>query len=439
MSTRSGRGRIFIVRGGRERTAHRRIRCPGGTGGRPRSATALPTIALTGCGSLHPMRWASNDPTPSSTTGSTAPAPRSASPAPRSARAGAVRPSDGHPRRAGAPVWPLFLILSATWGSSYLFIKIGVEAGLPPLSLVTWRLLFGVATLVVIARLTGARLPRRPGTIAKLGLLGIMNVAIPFSLITWGELSIPSASAAILNGTQPLFTAVIAAFALADERLTRGRAVGLVLGFAGALLILSPSLEAAAAGRPAAGPAPPLVGELAVVLATLGYSASSVFVRRSLSGHDEVDDPVRGPRPLGPVEIALPQLASALAVIATLAFFAEWLPTGRVIVPPTPSAWFAVAWLGVLGSGLAYLMFFTLIRAWGATKTSLVTYVMPAVGIFLGVLVLAESVDVRAVIGTALVVGGIGFVHGRLLPARRVGPKAPPGGRPIRPGPAAGG
>jgi drug/metabolite transporter (DMT)-like permease len=376
------------------------------------------------------MRRAPADTTPFSTPGS-------GSSTPGSAGAGAVRPGNGHPRRSGGLVWPLFLVLSATWGSSYLFIKIGVEAGLPPLSLVTWRLLFGVVTLLAIARLSGARLPTRPGTVAKLGLLGIMNVVIPFSLITWGELSIPSASAAILNGTQPLFTAVIATVALRDERLTRGRAVGLVLGFAGALLILSPSLEAAAAGLPAGGAAPPLVGELAVVLATLGYSASTVFVRTSLSGHDEVADPVRGPRPLGPVEIALPQLASALAITATLAFFAEWLPNGRVIVPPTPSAWFAVGWLGVLGSGLAYLMFFTLIRAWGATKTSLVTYVMPVVGIILGVVVLAEHVDVRAVIGTALVVGGIGFVHGRLLPARRVGPVIAPGGHATESGPSA--
>ncbi len=162
-------------------------------------------------------------------------------------------------RPADRRLWGVFVALSSIWGSSFLFIKIGLEDGLPPLSLVTWRLAFATATLVVLLRLSGGRFPRDRTMLARIALLGATNVTVPFVLITWGELSIPSAVASILNGLVPLFTIVFAAAVLRDEPMTVSRLGGLGVGFAGAVLILSRGLAAPA---PAIAGGPPLAGEL---------------------------------------------------------------------------------------------------------------------------------------------------------------------------------
>ncbi len=313
------------------------------------------------------------------------------------------RAADAPPRGDSLALWLVFGALSAAWGSSFLFIKIGLEEGLPPLTLVTFRLLIAVAFLSIVLRLTRGRLPRQRATIYRLAALGLINVAIPFGLITWGELWIPSALASILNGLVPLFTIVIAAVLLRDEPITANRLAGLVIGFVGAALLLSPQLATA---DPTVDSTMMLLGELAVVVASLSYAFAAVYIRRTISGKPLVDDPIRGPRPLTPVETALPQCVSALAIIGVMALVFE-RPDGAFVVPPTLPAWFAVGWLGIIGSGIAYLLFFRLISAWGATRTTLVTYVMPVVGIVLGVLVLGERLDAAEVIGAGLVIGGL--------------------------------
>lgn len=313
------------------------------------------------------------------------------------------RSSISLPRGDALSLWLVFGALSAAWGSSFLFIKIGLEEGLPPLTLVTFRLLIAIVFLTVVLRLTGGRLPRQRATIARLAALGLIHVAIPFGLITWGELWIPSALASILNGLVPLFTIVLAALLLRDEPMTANRLAGLVIGFVGAALLLSPQLRA---GDPTVDPTMVLLGELAVVVASLSYAFSAIYIRRYISGKPLVDDPVRGPRALTPVETALPQCVAAVVIVGVLALGFE-RPDGAVIVPPTLPAWFAVAWLGIIGSGVAYLLFFRLISAWGATRTTLVTYVMPVVGIALGVIVLGERLDLAEVFGAVLIIGGL--------------------------------
>ncbi len=351
-------------------------------------------------------------------------------PSPPSLSASPGPASPDRPPRIALPqgdalaLWLVFGALSAAWGSSFLFIKIGLEEGLPPLTLVTFRLLIAVTFLSVVLRLTGGRLPRQRGTIYRLAALGLINVAIPFSLITWGELWIPSALASILNGLVPLFTIVLAALLLRDEPITSNRLAGLAIGFVGAILLLSPQMAAA---DPAVDSSMMLLGELAVVVASLSYAFSVVYIRRSISGKPLVEDPIRGPRPLTPVETALPQCISALVIIGGLALVLE-RPGGVFTVPPTLPAWFAVGWLGIVGSGIAYLLFFRLISAWGATRTTLVTYVMPVVGIALGVLVLGERLDLAEGIGAILVIGGLVLANSSFGQRRLYGR----GGQPAR-------
>jgi drug/metabolite transporter (DMT)-like permease len=308
--------------------------------------------------------------------------------------------------RAEALTWAWFVSLALIWGSSFLFIKIGLDEGLPPLTLVTYRL--GIATLflAVLVALTGGRVPRSADALRRLAVLAVLNVAIPFVLITWGAQFIPSAVTSIFNATVPLFTIVIAALVLHDEPITLNRLAGLAIGFAGAVLLASPNLGVAGAAD-GSDPGTALLGELAVAGGALSYALGVVYARHRITGRPLVDDPQTGPRAPTPVEIALPQVAMAGALILALTLVVERPPNGLIQVPASPAAWLAVAWLGVLGSGVAYLLYFRLIRSWGATRTALVTYALPVVGIALGVIVLSEELHPAEIAGAVLIIGGL--------------------------------
>jgi drug/metabolite transporter (DMT)-like permease len=326
---------------------------------------------------------------------------------------------------SSAVLWIAFICLAFIWGSSFLFIKIGLEEGLAPLTLVTYRLAIATVFLVLVLRLTNGRLPDDRSDLARLGFLGVINIVIPFAFITWGEQYISSALASILNGLVPLFTIVLASLALRDEPITLNRLGGLLIGFAGAVLLLSPGLTA----ESFTGDQLVLAGELALVAASLSYAFSAVYVRRFISGRRLVVDPVTGPRTLTPVESALPQSVVGLAVILASAVLFEPPAGGGVIaMPPTGAAWFAVSWLGILGSGVAYLLFFRIISAWDATRAALVTYVMPIVGIALGVAVLGERLHLAELLGAALVIGGLVLANSRVGQRRLFGRTSAPAG-----------
>jgi drug/metabolite transporter (DMT)-like permease len=286
--------------------------------------------------------------------------------------------------------WLLFILLGFFWGSSYLFIKIGVDAGLTPFTLVTLRLLIGfllLATVVAVARET---LPRNPRTYGHLMVMGAVNIAIPFSLITWAELSVDSALAAILNAAVPLFVILIASVFLRDERITANRVAGLVAGFIGVVILVGFNPAKVASGN--------LAGEIALIGSTISYACGAVYAKRNIQG-------------LRPMIPALFQVGFALFMVTVLAFVFE-RPLD-VVSRIKPEAILAVIWLGLLGSGLAYLLFFRLLGRWGATRTSMVAYLLPVYGIVLGALVLREPIDARLLIGTALVIGGVALVNSK--------------------------
>jgi drug/metabolite transporter (DMT)-like permease len=209
-------------------------------------------------------------------------------------------------------------------------------------------------------------------------------------LITWAELTVDSALAAILNAAVPLFVILIAAVFLRDERITFNRLAGLAVGFIGVVILVGFDPTKAASGS--------LSGEIALVGSTLSYACGAVYAKRN----------IHGLRPMIPATF---QVGFALAMVAVLAFVFE-RPVD-VVSRITPEALFAVIWLGILGSGLAYLVFFRLLGRWGATRTSMVAYLLPVYGIALGAIVLNEHVDLRLLIGTALVIGGVALVNSK--------------------------
>ena len=289
-------------------------------------------------------------------------------------------------QRSPAWAWILFLALGFFWGSSYLWIKIGLES-LPPLTLIAGRLLLGGAFLAAVVAIARQPLPRQPRQYGHLLVMAVVNIVFPFILITVGEQSIDSALASILNATVPLTVIVLAPMFLPDERITLPKVAGLGLGFAGVILLVAPDLVNLSDAD--------LSGELMMIGSSVCYGIGNVYSKRN----------VRGLRPMIP---ALFQVIFAAAIIVPLALVVDQ-PFERVT--PAPEAIVAIAWLGIVGSGLAYLCYFTILANWGATRTSMVAYLLPVVGIALGAVVMHDPITVNRIAGTTLIIAGIALVN----------------------------
>jgi drug/metabolite transporter (DMT)-like permease len=282
--------------------------------------------------------------------------------------------------------WLIFFGLGFIWGSSYLFIKLAVD-DFGTFTLVALRLTIGALFLWSVLRVAGQALPRERRVYGHLLVMAIVNIAIPFLLITWAEQSVESSLAAILTSPVPLIAIVLSAFFLHDEPLRVNGVVGLVVGFIGVIIVTSRGLTAEGSS---------ITGEIALLGAATSYACGAVYARRNM----------RGIPPLIP---AVFQVTFAALITGTLALLVEHPWTAR----PDLQAIFSIVWLGILGSGVAYLWVFRLFANWGATRTTLVAYLLPVVGIVLGYLVLQEPVDARLIFGTALVIAGVGLVNSR--------------------------
>jgi drug/metabolite transporter (DMT)-like permease len=296
--------------------------------------------------------------------------------------------------------WVLLLALGLMWGTSYAFIKLGVET-LPTFTLIATRLAIGFALLATVVFVAREPLPRSPRMYAHLAVMAAINIVIPFTLITHAEQSVDSAIAAILNGAVPLIVIVLAALTFHDEPITINRAVGVVVGYIGVIALVLPGLARGGGGQ--------LDGEIALIGSTISYAVGAVYARRN----------IKGLRPMIP---AVFQVGFALVMVLVLAFTFE---------RPLAVAWnldavIAVTWLGLLGSGLAYLLMFRLLSRVGATATSQLAYLLPVVGIVTGALMFGEQIDLPVAVGTALILGGIALVNSRYGQRRIFGRKPAP-------------
>ncbi len=284
----------------------------------------------------------------------------------------------------------MLLGLGAIWGASFLFIKVG-GAELQPFALVEIRLgLSGLVMLLVSMRVPGIFKDMRANW-KPLVVLGLFNCAIPYTLITWGEHYISSGLAAIYNACAPLWVAVLGLFWTWGERLTPGRAVGVALGFAGVVLVVSGDLEGGNDGGQQ------LIGHAAVLLAALSYAFAGIYGRRMLKGVPSLV-PATG------------QLVTGALMLAPLA--ALQLPQKT----PSALALGAVVTLAIVGTALASLMYYWLLSRVGATKTLMVTYLLPGFALVWGALLLHEAITLTAVLGLALVLLGITVTSGRASP-----------------------
>ena len=287
--------------------------------------------------------------------------------------------------------WLMLAALVAMWGSSFMFIKLGI-ATVPTSTLVAARLILGAMILLIVVYLRGARLPplwplrsnggRVWGNYAILALLGN---CIPFTAITWGQQRTDSALAGILMAVMPLATMVLAHFSVKGEHMTRNRVIGFVLGFAGILVLMGPSALNRVAGQSIA-----TWSQLAILLGALCYAANSVLTRILARGDDVLV-----------ASAAMLLIASVMALPVALVVDMPWQ------VAPSWTSVSAILWLGVGPTAVATVVYFKLIASAGPTFMSLVNYMSPAVAVFLGVSLLGETPGFHAYIALGLILLGI--------------------------------
>jgi drug/metabolite transporter (DMT)-like permease len=280
--------------------------------------------------------------------------------------------------------WFKFGLLSILWGSSFLWIKI-VIAEVGPFTLVTFRVLLSVlGTLAIVL----VRRPPWPGRkiLPVFLVLGLINTALPFTLISFSEQFITSGMAAILNSTVPLFTIILAAIFLRDDPFTLPKATGLLVGFCGILVLVS--------NRLGGGMNDQLIGIGAMLLAAFFYGASGVFARRTTQG-------------LTPEVQTLGQLVMGLLVIAPAAVMVE----APFTPPRLPISWAALSWLGLLSTSVGTMLYYSLLHSVGPTRTLLVTFMFPLVGVLLGAIFLGETIVWQQLVGGGLIISGIWIVN----------------------------
>jgi drug/metabolite transporter (DMT)-like permease len=281
----------------------------------------------------------------------------------------------------------VLLLLGAVWGASFLFIKLGVQ-DFPPPTLVAIRLSVAALVLLAVLYARGLRLPRRARAWGDFLLTGCVGLVLPFVLITWGETSIPSNMAAILNATTPLFTVLLAYIWTGEERLSGLRLLGVVLGFVGVLVVVGIADISLASTSTR--------GQLAVLVASLCYGISNTYSRRAFRG-------------LPPLIPATGQLLAGALVITPLALATQGIPAA-----PAPLAIGAVLTLAVFGTAMSNILLYWLLEHVGATRTSMVTYLLPPFALLYGALFLRESITMNTILGLALVVAGILLANGAL-------------------------
>ena len=300
-----------------------------------------------------------------------------------------------------AAEWALLVALSALWGGSFFFVGVAVRE-LPTLTIVAARVGLAALILLAVLRALGRRMTRDRRVWAAFLGMGILNNAVPFTLIVWGQAHVASGLAAILNATTPLFAVLVAHGFAADERLTPGRIVGVLAGLAGVAVMVG--------GAPLQGHGTAAFAQLACLAAALSYAVAGVFGRRF--------------RALGvaPVATAAGQLVASTALLLPLALVldAPWL-----LPIPSPAALAAMLGLAALSTALAYVLYFRLLAAAGATNLLLVTFLIPVSAVALGVVFLGETLTLRQALGMACIGLGLAAVDGRPAAAlRRLGPSA---------------
>lgn len=299
-----------------------------------------------------------------------------------------MAPQKSIPPRA----WAELLLLAAIWGGSFISNRLALNE-VPVLTTVAFRVAGACILLWVYVGLRRLPVPRSFRIWLAFLAMGLLNNALPFTLITWGQLTIPSGLAAIVNASTAIFGVLVAALAFRDERLTARRLTGVLLGFAGVAVAIG--LHALTTLNLTSLP------QLALVAAAISYAVAAAFARRVLGG-------------LPPQVAAAGMLTgSSLLMLPT----ALWID-GPPVLTHGAQVWGALGYLAIIATAGAYLLYYRVLGMAGAGNLSLVTLLTAPVAIVMGALILNEALPLRAYAGFALIALGLLIIDGRLLPRK---------------------
>lgn len=291
--------------------------------------------------------------------------------------------------------WTLLLILGAIWGASYLFIEIGLRDFSP--AMVAWlRVALGAAVLLVFAASRGA-LSGFSGSAWTLIALGALQLGGPFLLIAAGQQEITSSLAGILVTSAPLFTALLAIWVDQEERARGSRLAGILLGVLGVAVLLGVDLG---------GEGDQLLGGLAVLLAGLGYAVGGFITKHRLAGRP----------PIGVAAWVVTASTVLLVPVAVIGF-----PTHAPGLGPVA----AIVALGVIGTGIAFAIFYNLIATVGPARVWIVTYLAPGFAVIYGATLLDEKITVATISGLALILLGSFLAAGGRMTPKKYGRRRP--------------
>lgn len=284
--------------------------------------------------------------------------------------------------------WAMLVTLSVLWGGSFFFAEIALES-LPPLTIVTLRVGLAAITLWLVVLALKLPIPNSPPIWIAFLTMGLLNNVLPFSLIVWGQSQISSGLAAILNATAPLFGVIVAGILLRDESATPLKITGVVIGFAGVIVMMDLSSIATSG----------LLAQLAILAAALSYACASVYGRRFKATG------------LNPILVAAGQVSGSTLLLLPIALWVD----GNDHYANVPSqVWAAIISLAVFSTAAAYILYFKLLASAGATNILLVTLLVPVSAILLGWLFLEESLQTPHIIGMAMIALGLSAIDGRL-------------------------
>ncbi len=285
--------------------------------------------------------------------------------------------------------WLMLITLSVLWGGSFFFVAIALE-DIPAFSIVTLRVGLAAIVLWMVVLLMKLDIPRNPKTWFSLLVMGVLNNAIPFTLITWGQTQVESSVASIFNAAMPLFTVIIASIFLPDEKVTTPKALGVILGFFGVFVMV---------GFPDAASSGYTLAQLAILSAGISYALASTYGRRF--------------RDMGihPIVLTAAQVTVASIVMLPIALNVDGVTN---IMNAGFSSILSVFLLAVLSTAVAYILYFRILASAGAVNVSLVTLLVPISAILLGITILGENLELIHVIGMSLIATGLLIIDGRL-------------------------
>ena len=291
--------------------------------------------------------------------------------------------------------WLAFWVLGLVWGSSFLLIHISVKE-INPIELVFIRAGIAAVGLLTVVFIRRMRIPANPREMFPLLLIGLGNPAIPFLLINWGETIIESSVAGVLQSTASLFTMIVAHFVFVDERMNSRRVSGMVIGFIGVVVLFGLNVQDGQILFRG------VLGQLAIVGASVFYAFAGVYTRVILNEQQ-----------FEPIVVAAFSMLSATVIMGIAMFAAPLLggPSPIWLGAVSPSAMWSAIVLGVFNTFFAYILFYSIIRALGASRASMVTYIVPVVSVILGVSFGNDDVTINLFVGAALILSGIGIVN----------------------------